>query len=154
MSDHKQSKREPFLKALATLGNYKGAAEAVGLDRKTVFRWRKDDPEFDQACSDALDEAADTLEAEAKRRAVEGVDEPLTFQGAIFGHVKRYSDQLLTLLLKANRPEKFREKTSMELTGAGGGPVKVDDTSAAAKLAAILAAAEARKAAADVSDLV
>lgn len=145
MSDYTQGKREPFLKALATLGNYKGAAEAAGIDRKTVYRWRKDDPTFEQECVDALDEATDGLEAEARRRAVEGVDEPLTFQGAIFGQVRRYSDQLLTLLLKANRPEKFREKSSMELTGAGGGPVKVDDAAASAKLAAILAAAQARR---------
>lgn len=145
MSALTPAKRDLFLKSLATVGNYTVAAEAAGVDRKTAFRWRKEDPEFEAACFDALEAAADVLEQEARRRAVDGVDEPLTFQGAIFGHVRRYSDGLLTTLLKANRPEKFREKSSMELTGAGGGPVKVDDATASAKLAAILTAAQARK---------
>ena len=40
----------------------------------------------------------------------------------------------------------------MELTGANGGPVQISDTERAAKIAAILAAAKARKDG-DVSDL-
>ena len=38
------------------------------------------------------------------------------------------------------RPKKYGEKTSMELTGANGGPVQISDTERAAKIAAILAA--------------
>lgn len=50
-------------------------------------------------------------------------------------------------------PKKYGDKTSMELTGANGGPVQISDTERAAKIAAILAAAKARKDS-DVSDLV
>ena len=60
---------------------------------------------------------------------------------------------LAIFLLKAHAPEKYREKTSMELTGANGGPVQISDTERAAKIAAILASAKARKEG-DVSDLV
>lgn len=66
--------------------------------------------------------------------------------------VKEYSDTLAVVLLKAH-DDKYREKTSMELTGANGGPVQISDTERAAKIAAILAAAKARKDG-DVSDLV
>jgi hypothetical protein len=52
-------------------------------------------------------------------------------------------------------PKKYGEKSSMELTGADGGPVQFSDTERAAKVAALLAAAKQRKEAADsdVSDL-
>lgn len=67
--------------------------------------------------------------------------------------VRKYSDTLAIFLLKAHDPAKYRENTRMELTGADGGPVEFTDTERAAKIAAILAAAQARKAG-DVDDLV
>lgn len=154
MSNFTQAKRETFLQALAVCGSLSDACKAGGIDRSTAFRWRKQDPEFEAQCAAAIDEATDGLEREAHRRAVLGTDEPLTFQGAIFGYVKRYSDSLLTLLLKANRPEKYRENTRMELTGADGGPVKLDDATAANKLAAIFNAVLATRQQDDGRDLV
>lgn len=50
-------------------------------------------------------------------------------------------------------PKKYGDKTSMELTGADGGPVRISDADRAAKIAAILAAAQARRES-DVSDLI
>jgi hypothetical protein len=69
--------------------------------------------------------------------------------------VKEYSDTLAIVLLKAH-DDKYRDKTSMELTGADGGPVQFSDTERAAKVAALLSAAKQRKEAADndVSDLI
>lgn len=51
-------------------------------------------------------------------------------------------------------PKKYGEKSSMELTGADGGPLQVDSTAAAEKIAKLLALAEARKSAIDTSDLI
>ena len=42
----------------------------------------------------------DALEAEARRRAVEGVRKPVFYQGVICGWVGEYSDTLLIFLLK------------------------------------------------------
>lgn len=67
--------------------------------------------------------------------------------------VREYSDTLAIFLLKAHDPERYRENSRMELTGANGGPVQISDTERAAKIQAILAAAQARKDA-DVSDIV
>ena len=55
----------------------------------------------------ALEEAADKLEMEAFRRAVEGIGENTYFRGDVVGSVTRYSDWLLMFLLKAQRPSKF-----------------------------------------------
>jgi hypothetical protein len=57
------------------------------------------------------------------------------------------SDNLLMFTLKARRPDKFRDNSRVEMTGAGGGPVKLEDTTgidAARRIACALAkAAEA-----------
>lgn len=58
--------------------------------------------------------------------------------------VRKYSDTLAIFLLKAHAPEKYRDNTRMELTGANGGPVQINDTERAARLAAIVAAAQRR----------
>jgi len=70
-------------------------------------------------------------------------------------HVQRSKLRIETRLklLAKWSPAKYGEKTSMELTGADGGPVQISDTERAARIAAILAAAQVRKDS-DISDLV
>jgi len=49
-----------------------------------------------------------------------------------------YSDTLMAMLLKGAKPEKYREKANLELTGAGGGPLElsaVSDTERARRIA-------------------
>ena len=67
------------------------------------------DPDFALAWDEAVNIAADALEREAWRRAVEGFEEPVHYRGEVVGYVKKYSDRMLELLLKAHRPEKYRE---------------------------------------------
>lgn len=74
--------------------------------------------------NDAEQEAADALEREAWRRAVEGTDKPVTYQGQITATYKEYSDRMLEMLLKAHRPEKFKDRVSNEHSGPGGGPIQ------------------------------
>jgi hypothetical protein len=54
-----------------------------------------------------LEEAADVLLAEARRRAIEGVEEPIMHQGQVVTTVRRYSDLLLIFLLKSARRRDF-----------------------------------------------
>lgn len=73
---------------------------------------------FARAWDSALEVATDALEAEARRRAIQGVSEPVGwYQGKPGGKVRRYSDTLLIFLLKAHRPEKFRETISQQHSG-------------------------------------
>lgn len=49
-----------------------------------------------------------------------------------------YSDSLMAMLLKGAKPEKYRDKSAVELTGAGGGPLElsaVSDTERARRIA-------------------
>ncbi len=65
--------------------------------------------------AEALREACDILEGEAWRRAVQGVERPIHYQGAQVDTIREYSDTLLIFLLKGARPEKYRERFEMRL---------------------------------------
>lgn len=116
-------KRRAFLANLARTGNVSISANAENLSRRELYRLRNEDEAFAAEWTDALLEAADHLEAEARRRAVDGWDEPIHYQGVEVGRVRRFSDTLLIFLLKAANPEKYRDRVSQELTGPGGQPL-------------------------------
>lgn len=99
-----------FFKVLAETCNITRAAKSIGFSREYMHQVRLKDPEFAQRWEEAVDSATDTLEAEARRRALEGYERPVFFQGKQVGAETLYSDALMVTLLKAHRPEKFRDK--------------------------------------------
>ena len=66
-------KKRAFLTAYALLGNKRRAAQAADVERTIIYspQWRNDE-EFQEALEDARIMAADVLEDEAHRRAMEG----------------------------------------------------------------------------------
>ncbi len=92
------------------MGTITHAATKAGINRKTHYNWLESDPEYAARFKEADEEATDNLEREARRRAVEGVDEPVFYQGDIVGHIRKMSDTLLIFLLKGAKPEKYRER--------------------------------------------
>ena len=109
---------DAFLKALAKSCNVTAACRAAGIGRRTAYDWRNDDEAFAAAWDEAVEEAADALEAEAWRRGHDGVDKPVFYQGEAVGTVREHSDKLLEILLKAHRPERFVERIRNENTHA------------------------------------
>lgn len=110
-----------FLAALAETGIVKRACEAVGIVRQTAYNRYDNDAEFAKGWDAALKIGVTALEDEAHRRGFEGVDEPVFHQGVRCGSVRKYSDTLAIFLLKAHKPEKYRER--FEHTGANGAPL-------------------------------
>lgn len=108
--------RPLFLEALKKCGVILYAAKAAGIHRKTAFYERRHNPEFKVEMAAAMDDAADVLEMECWRRAVHGVEKPVTVAGKAVT-VREYSDTLLIFLCKAVRPEKFRERFEHHHTG-------------------------------------
>lgn len=111
-----------FLAALSQTGVVRDATAVARIDRTTAYKARANDPVFAEAWDVACEDAADAAEAEAWRRAVEGVDKPVFQGGLCVGTIREYSDGLLTLILKARRPEKYRERhhVSAEVTHHDG----------------------------------
>ena len=99
-----------FLTELAATGNVSAAGEASGIALGEASRRRGEDAAFAAEWEAALEEAADALELEARRRALEGTEKPVFYGGEERGRIREYSDSLLLALLKAVRPEKFRER--------------------------------------------
>ena len=104
-----------FLAALSSTGNVRLSAQEAGVSRKTCYEARNRSSKFRDQWDTALEEAADILEAEARRRAVEGWDEPVYQKGELVGVVRKFSDQLLITLMRADRPARFARRT-VEIT--------------------------------------
>lgn len=83
------------------------SCQAAGVTRQAYYNWRSIDAAFADEADAARDAGVDQLEDVARARAMET------------------SDTLLIFLLKANRPEKYRETQRLEHTGADGVPLTV-----------------------------
>jgi hypothetical protein len=100
-----------FLHAyVATGGNVSRAADFAGISRKTHYWWIEHHEHYVDALRDAHGSMCDRLEAEADRRAVDGVLEPVFYKGVEVGTVRKYSDRLLITRLRAEMPEKYADR--------------------------------------------
>jgi hypothetical protein len=104
-----------FLAELRLTGVVAAACEIAQVARRTVYDRREADPAFKAAWDQALEESADWLEKEARRRAEEGNLKSVYYKGELVGFDREYSDTLMALLLKANRPDKFGDKLTLRL---------------------------------------
>ncbi len=131
--------KKRFLAHFREFGNVTAACRAAGIKRRgTIYEWQEHDEAFATAFREAELEATDLLEAEARRRAVEGVrtEMPVLYRGRVIQTVieTKYSDTLLIFLLKARAPERFRDNVRLEHTGANGGPIRTAEENPVARL--------------------
>ena len=104
-----------FLGALRDTGNVRLACQAAGISRPTAYDRRDRDPVFAGAWHWAREDAGELLEGEAWRRAVHGWDEPVYQGGKYVGNIRKYDSNLLVVLLKALKPEVYRERVDMTI---------------------------------------
>ncbi len=102
-----QHKKAAFLETFAKLGNVTRSAQAVGIDRKMHYYWLEHDEEYRERYQESLSTFKDLLDFECFRRGVEGIEEPVIYQGQISrdanGEIvktRRYSDTLLIVKMK------------------------------------------------------
>jgi hypothetical protein len=115
--------KEIVLAMLANGATYGAAAAAIGAHRRTIIKWPDRDEEFAQRWHNVVEEGADRLEQEAIRRARDGVERPVFFQGRIVGYTREYSDLLLIKLLQAKRPGVYRTRGASVGPAEGSGDV-------------------------------
>lgn len=111
----RQAKKGLFLEAFASQGTVLHAAKEVGIHRDTHYQWMKEDPDYAKAFSAASEDSVQNLEAEARRRAFAG------------------SDTLLIFILKAARPERYRERIEMHVNMESIAASMVDGSSLSAE---------------------
>jgi hypothetical protein len=146
----KRASQAKFLAAMVqTGGNIVRAAAAAGIDRDMHYIWLQEDPAYPERFATAWDQAIDTLEAEAARRAYDGVAEPVFHAGkrvldvaldekgeikrndagkpiAVAASIRKYSDTLLMFLLNGNRSSKYRQRTDARFVDEKGKDRKLD----------------------------
>ena len=114
-----------FVYTMAHGGSVRQACEAAGIVIATAYKWRREDAEFAERWAMAQVESMDRAEEELRRRAVQGVLEPVYQQGRKVGTIRKYSDNLLLALMKGRRGEVYNTDR-LEVTGEGGGPVRIE----------------------------
>jgi DNA-binding phage protein len=127
-----------FLEALSLMPNVSSAARTAGISRAMVYLERKENPEFRAAWDEAVDVGVDLLEQVAHTRATTGEARRVlrtitrTVDGQVVERTEwveesvRVSDAMLTLLLKAHRPEVYRERVDHRHVGPGDGPIEIE----------------------------
>jgi len=135
-----------FLEALADSGSVSAAVAVAGTSRTRVYELRKADLDFARAWEDAEEIAADRLHDEARRRALEGIPEPLVSGGKLVRDeegqpitIRRYSSSLLLALLKAHRPPRRERPVRFQFPALRS---SADAAPAMASIAASVAAGE------------
>jgi hypothetical protein len=119
--------QEAFLTAISNGNKHATALKQLELNWRSVSLYMTTDPAFKARYDEAMamrQELLDILrEEEADHRAIVGWNEPVFQNGVQVGVIRRFSDKLMELRLKATNPAKYAER--YEHTGAGGGPVAV-----------------------------
>lgn len=105
-----EERQDTFLDNLATTGNLEASAAAVGINPRTAYAWMQKSDEFREQVNQARAQAMTQIEREIARRGINGVQQPVYYQGEVVGQVTQYSDRLLLALARANDPNRWSEK--------------------------------------------
>lgn len=121
--------KNEFLNYYVETGTISAAAKKCHISRQTHYDWLKNDKKgfYRKAFEKADRMAADLLEEEAWRRAVEGDIKIVYYKGEKVDEQREKSDYLLGLLLKGKKPQ-YRESTEVKTT------VNIDMTDAVSSI--------------------
>jgi hypothetical protein len=142
-------KQVAFLAAYAETGTVTTAALHARVARRSHLNWLKNET-YAEAFAQAEERAVQIMETDARRRAIQGVEEPVIYQGKLqyepkrdkYGRevkdahgdvvysnkpltVRKPSDLVLMFLLKSKRPLIYRDNARLEPAGPGGAPVTI-----------------------------
>lgn len=96
-------RKQIVLAALREQGTFSAAAEATGFVRQSIYNWRQDDPEFAEACKQAvlegIDHMGDRLESTLFSRALDD---------------ERRDTTALIFALKGTRPQRWQQSVRIE----------------------------------------
>ena len=116
---------ERICETLSKCGQRYKSCQAHGFSYYTVRdrmaeRTKAEDTRWRDLWDLSLDHYRDDLEDEARRRAFEGTEEGVWYKGELVGTERRYSDRLMEVLLRGERPAKFRDNVKLDAEITGG----------------------------------
>jgi len=123
-------KKKDFLEALRATGLVTDACKIARIARRTPYDWAQKSGEFAEAMEAARAEGEmvllDEVQREVRRRGLEGLEEPLVYQGRLTGDtVRRWSDNLLMFWAKYLDP-RFRDNyPAIDIRSTGPTSVKI-----------------------------
>jgi hypothetical protein len=125
-----------FLRCLLRWGTTTEAAVRIGVDRRTVNRWRLADPVFDRDCEDRLAWRREAIVLAATDRLSKRSTRPVLHRGRQLGHLARANDRVLVALLRtegrqpvsSSRPPRGRNVPLVETADTGTAPDSADGT--------------------------
>lgn len=108
-----------FLDSLEESANVTHSCRVAGTTTKTAYEHRQVDKGFSQAWKESLDLGIARLEVEARRRAMGTEEDVFGKDGQKTGVRNLYSDTLTIFLLKAHRPDVYRERIDVNQRHSG-----------------------------------
>jgi hypothetical protein len=117
-------KMQRFLAAYTRCARINQAAETARVAKQSHYNWLEESEEYRQAFRRTHAMIGDLAEDACVERAIFGVEKPVLYQGK---HVRlngrplyerEYSDQLLITLLRRLKPQEYRERTAIEVSGS------------------------------------
>jgi hypothetical protein len=128
----------PYLEELSINGGLKGkAATHAGTNRQRVMEHRERDPEFRALENHAMERSRETAEDEARRRAIEGMENIYTTKDGATRVVRTYSDTILLRLLERQETGSWRQKQQIEHSGGMTFKTKAERQAALEKARAV-----------------
>jgi hypothetical protein len=117
-------KKRKILAAFCRSGRVLKPCEEAGIHYTLHYHWKRHDKKYAAAFLMAEQIAADFMEDEIHRRAFDGFDHPVTYEGKITDTYKACADNLAMFRLKKVRPE-YRDNF---LVNNFTGPVQLNVT--------------------------
>jgi hypothetical protein len=117
-----RERQKAFLQAYSGTFSLGAAGRIANVSCTTHHKWFRKDAKYRDTFLELKEESFHYLESVAIERAGEGWLEPVFYQGAPCGEVRRFDSGLLQFLLRGQAPQKYGSKT--EISGPAGEPVQ------------------------------
>lgn len=109
---------DEFFAALSGCANITKSCKMVDMPYSYVLKNRHERPDFAERYDEAMKKGLQALEDKALEYAFDGIPRGVYYQGAKIGEEKEPSERLIEFVLKANKPEKYRENAMTFNMGA------------------------------------
>lgn len=110
-----EQRKQEFLRAFSDIGYTTKSCRAVGISYEQFQDWLERDPEFKTVYNEIDQLHTESIREEIRRRAVDGVEQDIYYQGTVVGSKIVYSDILLIHESKRRDPL-YRDRAVIEST--------------------------------------